>query len=165
LLTNLLAISDVGQNPNCEGGIDHQNLFGVNAGHLLAANLREVQLVVVHAGADLGHVRHARRLVLDRQVISPGQDGAGRKGRVQLDRNSHAAVGREGVEVVTDYRASRDDVLFTASILNRARGAPEAPLQHLIGDVLQLLGVDEQDGRADLIVIPHALEHSINLID
>src|SRR6516164_3014616 len=81
------AVADVADDAHREWCVNRQRFFGVDADLALARDERPVDLVIVLPGFDFGHVRHFVRLVLDRQVFGPANDGAGRHARMDPYRD------------------------------------------------------------------------------
>src|SRR6202011_3719988 len=113
-LRSSLAVCNIADDAHCEGRIDGEHFLGVDANLALAGDDRPVYLVVILPGLDLGDIRHFVRLILNRQVLGPTDDRAGRDPRVNPNRDSKAAVDRERV-VVKLHHSGCGHLVFAAS--------------------------------------------------
>src|ERR1700730_4291967 len=113
-LRSSLAVSDIVDNAHCEGRVDGERLLGVDANLTLAGNDRPVYLVVILPGLNLRDIRHFVRLVLNRQVLGPPDDRAGRDPWVNPHRDSQAAVDRKRV-VVKLHHSGCGHLVFAAT--------------------------------------------------
>src|SRR6266566_3348063 len=69
-------VRDVADHAHCKGSIDGQHFLGIDPDLALASHDRPIDLIIVLPCFDLGDVRYLVRLVLDRQVFSPADDGS-----------------------------------------------------------------------------------------
>src|SRR5271157_2844748 len=120
------AVGNVADDTHCERRIHGQNLFGVDADLALAGDDRPVDLIVILPGFELGDVRHFVRLVLNRQVLGPADDRAGRHPRVDLDRDSKTAIYRERI-IVELHHAGRRHLVLTLAPVCRGVEAQQRP--------------------------------------
>src|SRR6267378_4856055 len=143
-LLGSLPVCDIADDAHCEGRIDRKHFLGVDANLALAGDDRPVYLVVILPGLDLGDIRHFVRLVLNRQVLGPADDRAGRDPRMDPNRDAQPAVDRKWVIVKLHYSGRGHLVLAATPVCGRveAQQRSRRVRQDLGGKVLELLGVD-----------------------
>src|SRR5439155_3938332 len=90
-----LTVCDIADDAHCEGRIDREHFLGVDADLALAGDDRPIDLVVVLPRLELSDIRHFVRLVLNRQVLGPPDDRAGRDAGVNPNGDSETAVDRK----------------------------------------------------------------------
>src|SRR5438132_2265090 len=142
-----LSVADVGEHADRKGRVDGEHFLGVDPDALSTSRRHPVDLVVVLTRLHFGDVRDLVRLVLRGQVLAPGDDRSRRHVRVEHHRDLEPGAHRERVVVVVQPSASRDlrrSGLRRGEVLEQRTGPGG---QDLVGHVLQLLRVDEQDRR------------------
>ena len=94
-----------------------EDFLDINARLALTGHDGPVNLIIILARLDFCDVRHLVGLILNGQVFGPHQDRSRRKGGMDLDRNLHASVHGERVEVELDRATGCETVFSRVCIL------------------------------------------------
>src|SRR5882724_13328829 len=148
-LRSSLAVCDIADDAHCEGRVNRERFLGVDANLTLAGDDRPVYLVVILPGLDLSDIRYFVRLVLNRQVLGPPDDRAGRDPWVNPHRDSETAVDRKRVVVKLHHSGCGHLVFATTPVCRRveAQQRSRRVRQNLGGNILEFLRIDVKYGR------------------
>src|SRR5262249_23631271 len=97
----------------------------------------------------------------------PANDRSRWNTRVNADWNPQAAIDRERI-IVELHNPRCGELISAGTSVGRcivAKQRTGSTAEDLVGNVLQLLRIDVQNGWGDLIQVPHRLEHGVDLAD